>query len=139
MNETKTDGNAWQGVAGPFLTAGSSGFHLPASAASDIQRGMILLLTLLCVSCAGNRRKPVFPARGQVVFDGKPAAGATVFFQPVVTEPDGIAPYAVTDANGAFRLTTYLTYDGAPAAEYVVTVRYPGPPRRGRDEDSGPD
>src|SRR5439155_239758 len=99
----------------------------------------LLVLAALCASCEGNRRKPVFPARGQILFDGKPAAGATVFFQPVVTEPDGIAPYAVTDASGAFRLTTYLTYDGAPAGEYVVTVRYPGPPRRGSDEDQGPD
>jgi hypothetical protein len=73
-----------------------------------------------------------------VLFDGKPAAGATVFFYPVETDAEALAPYGVTDANGSFTLTTYLTFDGAPAGEYVVTVRWPGPPRRGEDEQ-GPD
>jgi hypothetical protein len=73
-----------------------------------------------------------------VLFDGKPAAGATVFFCPVETEAEALAPYGVTDADGSFTLTTYLTFDGAPAGEYVVTVRWPGPPRRGEDAQ-GPD
>src|SRR5437016_1941611 len=85
-------------------------------------------------SCARNPRKPVFPVRGQVTVDGKPAAGATVFFYPVESDPDAIAPYGVTDANGSFTLTTYLTFDGAPAGEYVVTVRWPGPPKGTDDE-----
>jgi hypothetical protein len=92
----------------------------------------------LLASCARNQRKPVFPVRGQVLIDGKPAAGATVFFYPVEADPEAVAPYGVVDAHGSFTLTTYLTFDGAPAGEYVVTVRCPGPPQRPQDEQ-GPD
>jgi hypothetical protein len=92
---------------------------------------------LLC-GCARDRRKPVFPVRGKVFLDGKPAAGATVFFYPVETDPEALAPYGVADAGGSFTLTTYRTFDGAPAGEYVVTVRCPGPPQRPGDE-RGPD
>jgi hypothetical protein len=98
----------------------------------------LALVAVLLAGCAKSTRKPVFPARGQVFIDGKPVAGATVFFVPVEIDPDGIAPFGVTDATGAFTLTTYLTFDGAPAGEYVVTIRAPGPPRS-TDEEQGPD
>jgi len=88
--------------------------------------------------CSRNTRKPVYPARGHILINGKPVAGATVFFYPVESDPEAIAPYGVTDADGRFTLTTYLTFDGAPAGEYIVTVRAPGPPQRGED-DQGPD
>jgi hypothetical protein len=92
---------------------------------------------LLC-GCARSTRKPVFPVRGKVFLDGKPAAGATVFFYPAEADPEALAPYGVTDASGSFSLTTYLTFDGAPAGDYVVTVRCPGAPQRPGDEQ-GPD
>lgn len=105
-------------------------------------------LAVLCSSCEKSNRKPVYPARGKVLFEGKPAAGATVFFYLVENDAsgtpnlkidrDGIAPFGVTDTDGSFQMTTYLTFDGAPAGEYVVTIRYPEPPRRG-DDEQGPD
>ncbi len=101
-------------------------------------------LALACVpillsACERNTRKPVFPVKGQILFEGKPASGATVFFVPTEVESEAISPYGVTDANGTFTLTTYLTYDGAPAGDYVVTVRWPGPPKKGGEDESGPD
>ena len=98
----------------------------------------LIVAAFLPSACSRSTRKPVFPARGQVLIDGKPAVGATVFFYPVESDPEAIAPYGVVDTNGTFTLTTYLTFDGAPAGEYVVTIRAPGPPRRGEDEQ-GPD
>ena len=98
----------------------------------------LIVTAILPSACSRSTRKPVFPAKGQLLINGRPAAGATVFFNPVESDPDAIAPYGVTDANGTFTLTTYLTFDGAPAGEYVVTVRAPGPPQRA-DEDQGPD
>jgi hypothetical protein len=98
----------------------------------------VAILAALLSSCARNTRKPVYPVRGQVLVNGKPAAGATVFFFPVESDPDAIAPYGVVDADGSFSLTTYLTFDGAPAGEYVVTIRWPGAPHRPGDEP-GPD
>jgi hypothetical protein len=96
------------------------------------------IMAVLASSCSRNARKPVFPVRGQVLINDKPAAGATVFFYPVETDPDAIAPYGVTDESGHFTLTTYLTFDGAPAGEYVVTIRAPGKSTR-PDEEQGPD
>jgi hypothetical protein len=96
------------------------------------------IVAALLSGCARNTRKPVFPVRGQVFVDGKPAAGATLFFNPVEPDPDAVAPFAVVDAGGSFSLTTYLTFDGAPAGEYVVTIRWPGAPQRAEGE-RGPD
>jgi hypothetical protein len=33
-------------------------------------------------------------------------------------------PQAVTDKNGEFQITSYLTNDGAPEGEYVVTIEW---------------
>jgi hypothetical protein len=98
----------------------------------------LAIVAALLASCAANTRKPVFPVRGQVFVDGQAAVGATVFFYPVESDPEALAPYGVVDDNGSFSLTTYLTFDGAPAGEYVVTIRCPGPPKRPGDEQ-GPD
>jgi hypothetical protein len=86
----------------------------------------LVLAAGLLSSCARNTRKPVFPVRGQVYVNGKPAVGAKVFFTPLQTDPDAVAPYGVVDAEGSFALTTYLTFDGAPEGRYVVTIRWPG-------------
>jgi hypothetical protein len=86
----------------------------------------VFLVAGLLPGCARNNRKPVFPVSGQILVDGKPATGAKLFFVPTEVDPEGISPYGVADAKGAFRLTTYLTYDGAPAGQYVVTVRWRG-------------
>jgi hypothetical protein len=75
-------------------------------------------------SCAGGR-KPVYSVNGQVLVNGKPAAGATVVFHPVgATTSDTLRPAAQVDAQGAFKLTTYAKDDGAPEGDYVVTVEW---------------
>jgi hypothetical protein len=86
----------------------------------------LVRLAGLLFSCARNTRKPVFPVHGEVYVNGKPAVGAKVFFIPIETDPDAVAPYGVVDAEGSFALTTYLTFDGAPEGKYVVTIRWPG-------------
>jgi hypothetical protein len=101
-----------------------------------------LALTGLCFACAQkDQRKPVFPVRGKVLYNGKPAAGAFVVFHPL--SPSGAdvpRPRAHAAEDGTYHLTTHLTNDGAPAGEYAVTVTWPGPPPKGADrEDEGPD
>lgn len=86
----------------------------------------LVLAAGLLSGCAQNTRKPVFPVRGQVYVNGKPAVGAKVFFIPLESDPDAVAPYGVVDAEGSFALTTYLTFDGAPEGKYTVTIRWPG-------------
>jgi hypothetical protein len=86
----------------------------------------IVTVAALLSSCARDTRKPVFPVRGQVFVNGKPAVGAKLFFNPPEIHPEAVAPYGVVIADGSFKLSTYLSYDGAPAGAYVVTIRGPG-------------
>ena len=48
-------------------------------------------------------------------------------------------PGAQVKKNGEFRLSTYQSYDGAPAGRYAVTIIYPSPERKENDENIGPD
>ena len=85
----------------------------------------VVLAAVVGVSCQGDGRRPVFPVRGQVLFENKPTPGALVIFHPV-NDPDPRAPrpLARVAANGSFALTTYGNEDGAPAGEYAVTVAW---------------
>jgi hypothetical protein len=77
----------------------------------------------LVAGCGAAGRVPVFPVQGQVLFNGKPAAGAQVVFHPAgKTGSDALRPTAQVDADGKFTLTTFTSGDGAPAGEYEVTV-----------------
>ena len=84
-----------------------------------------LMAALLGTSCAGDGRRPVFPVRGQVSYQGKPTPGALVILHPV-DDPDPRAPRPVARVgpDGGFAPTTYKTDDGAPAGEYAVTITW---------------
>ena len=70
--------------------------------------------------------RPVFPVRGEVFVDGRPAEGALVVFHPEhePTDPKGPRPRATVRADGSFVLGTHAADDGAPAGNYVVTVAW---------------
>lgn len=84
----------------------------------------VLVLVLLCAGC-GDSRRPVYPVRGKVLFDGKPTPDALIIFHPL-KDPDPDAPRPLTRVanDGSFTLTTYKMGDGAPAGEYAVTVTW---------------
>jgi hypothetical protein len=66
----------------------------------------------------------VYPARGTVYFQGRPAAGATVFLHAAVGKNvNHPTPRATVKADGTFVLGTYASEDGAPSGEYKVTVQ----------------
>jgi hypothetical protein len=80
---------------------------------------------MAAASCGGPKRKPTYPTEGTLLIGGKPAAGVTVFLystDPAETEPT--RPFATTNPDGTFSLTTSAANDGAPEGEYVVTVIY---------------
>jgi hypothetical protein len=83
-------------------------------------------LVLLAAGCSGNGdRKPVYPVRGRVLYEGKPAAHALVVFHPLADAGKGaVLPRGQVGADGTFTLTTYDANDGAPAGEYAVTVEW---------------
>jgi hypothetical protein len=85
----------------------------------------LLIPALLCASCGRADRKPVYPVRGKVLFDGRPVPQAFVAFHPLNdARADAVRPTGRTDKDGWFTLTTYTAQDGAPAGEYAVTVEW---------------
>ena len=83
----------------------------------------VLALAALCPACSSDR-KTVYPVRGQVLVDGKPAAQAQVLFHPAESGPELLSPSGQTDDRGYFNLTTYLNSDGAQEGSYTVTVTW---------------
>ncbi len=84
------------------------------------------LVCALALGCSGKGdRAPLHPVTGQVLYDGKPAAGVQVFFYPLDTaRPKGaeMNPHAVTGPDGTFAVTTYEPGDGVPEGRYKVTL-----------------
>ena len=82
---------------------------------------------------AQSRGAQPFPVHGKVTYQGKPAAGFQVVFNPATPPQTGpvFAPSAIIDADGEYQLRSYEPGDGAPAGDYVVTFTWqqdvPGP------------
>jgi hypothetical protein len=87
-----------------------------------------LLASIAFGGCGAGKPAPryaSYPVRGQVLFQGKPLAGALVTFHPVEESrfsQDIPRPTGHTDDDGKFRLTTTTTGDGAPAGPYLVAI-----------------
>jgi hypothetical protein len=112
--------------------------RLPFTAHRQHVFGALLALLPLCgVACAhDDGRPPVYPAHGQVLWEGKPLPGALVLLHPQ-NQPElaKLRPIAYTAADGTFEFTTFEKGDGAPAGEYTVTVEWRRP---AREEDELP-
>lgn len=77
-------------------------------------------MTLLSVAgCGDGSSLNTVPATGSVTLDGEPVEGAVVTFSP---EGEGHAAGGVTDATGAFVLTTEVKGDGAVPGTYNVMI-----------------
>jgi hypothetical protein len=103
--------------------------------------GGICVLVCLCSACSKSDRTPVYPARGQVLFEGEPIPHALVVLHPVNADnKEAPRPQGKVNADGAFTLSTYDAGDGAPAGEYAVTVQWLlSPASKGKSyEDSPP-
>ncbi len=87
---------------------------------------VLVVIAVAALSGCGSDRLETFPVQGRVLVDGQPAAGARVTFIPQGGSEAfrRERPIATTDPDGNFSLTTFLRGDGAPAGEYVVTVKW---------------
>lgn len=83
-----------------------------------------LLMGVICGGCGGAKPwDKVYPAQGVVTHKGKPVKDAELAFFPIDPEvPEQVRPWAKTNENGEFRLSTYDRDDGAPAGSYKVTI-----------------
>jgi hypothetical protein len=98
----------------------------------------LALVGLVLSGCHGapKDRPATFPVKGQVLFDGKPAAGARVRLHATTggAALAKLCPHAEVAGDGSFVLTTFRTGDGAPAGSYALTLAWPAPPPPGREE-----
>jgi hypothetical protein len=88
--------------------------------------GLLLMAAAGCAKQDPNRL-PVFPTKGQVTFQGRPAAGALVVLHPKVATPqnESIRPRAYVKEDGTFELSSYESSDGAPVGDYAVVLVWP--------------
>jgi hypothetical protein len=101
--------------------------------------GALLLLVSLVAGCSKSEATvPVHPVSGQVLFNGKPAAHASVIFHPKAGAEGVPVPRANADAQGNFTLSTYGVGDGAPLGEYAVTVELRPLVKKDGEFETGP-
>lgn len=102
--------------------------------------GALLVALALATGCSRSEpdRVEVHPVTGQVLFEGKPAAGAFVVFHPKQDTPGVPRPTASVDKQGNFTLSTYTAGDGAPQGEYAVTVVLPSMVKKDGEFEPGP-
>lgn len=79
---------------------------------------------LLIVTGCGSSGPQLLPVSGKVsTKDGKPCDNALVVFHPQESERvNDPKPFAKTDEQGNFKLTTNVEGDGALAGKYGVTI-----------------
>lgn len=101
--------------------------------------GALLFLVSLVAGCSkSDGALPVHPVSGQVTFNGKPAAHASIIFHPQGAPEGAPRPRAHADAQGNFTLSTYSQGDGAPLGEYAVTVELRPLVKKDGEFESGP-
>jgi len=77
-----------------------------------------------------GRAPATYPVTGRLTIRGQPAAAADLRFFEIHGRAPGMArPYATTDEDGRFTVSTYGIFDGAPAGEYQLAVSWKGPLR----------
>ncbi|HEX5442782.1 MAG TPA: carboxypeptidase-like regulatory domain-containing protein [Pirellulales bacterium] len=81
-------------------------------------------VALLATGCGGGRGTKTYPVKGTVTLQGQPLADVVVSFYP---EQGSRPPSGMTDAEGAFALSTFESKDGAPAGRYQVAIHEPAP------------
>jgi hypothetical protein len=68
----------------------------------------------------------VYPVKGKILVEGKPASECLIYLNRTWDDdhPRRVTPYALSDENGEFQITSYFTNDGAPEGEYVATIEW---------------
>lgn len=96
---------------------------------------LCLLLCTLAIGCGGADQK-LYPAKGKVLVNGKPANGAVVTFIPTQSASDGQLAFGIgtCNENGEYTVQTGGK-DGIRAGNYAVTVIWPDPSKKITDAE----
>lgn len=93
-----------------------------------IRRWFVILAGMsLCVGTTGCGTPPGFyPVHGTVLYQGKPAAGAVVYFHPVGSNAPSAAasPFGIVEDDGSFSLSCDGVGKGCPTGKYAVLVEW---------------
>ncbi len=76
-----------------------------------------VLLALALVGC-GSRGPQVVPIEGTVTHNGEPVPNIRIYFVPT----DGRPSWAISDANGHFKLDYDAEHDGAKVGTHTVWI-----------------
>ncbi len=87
----------------------------------------IVVIAMLAMATSGCDSKGLCPVSGSVIYQGKPAKGATVHFRREGETPQEAANYPIgmVDDEGNFDLEVAGVGRGAPPGKYKVLVRWP--------------
>jgi hypothetical protein len=100
--------------------------------------GLAALALGLTAGCdSAPDRVETHPVSGQVLYDGKAAAGVRVFLIPTSAPapPDVPSnPYGVTGPDGRFTLSTFGDGDGAAEGGYQVVFFWPAETKEDEEE-----
>lgn len=106
---------------------------------------LTMSLVLLITGCGGNNDAlhpsdmKLVPVNGRVMVGKQPLANATVKFKPKFEwKAEDPTPHATTAADGTFELETFLSSDGAPAGEYLVSIVIPSADGEAGGSNPGP-
>lgn len=111
-------------MSGSFMDRTTFG-RVPGFAA--LGSAAMLLAVFAAAGCSQKKvdnRKAVYPVHGKLLIDNQPAPGALLVLHPVGGSWDAERPVATVSSDGTFEVTTYVTKDGAPAGEYIVTAQW---------------
>lgn len=89
-----------------------------------------------CAQDGPNWKIDPQPVSGQVLYDGKPAAGVHIGMLPIdAPMPPAIPgnPKAVTDDQGNFKITTFKDGDGACEGKYLILMTWPDKSKEGEE------
>jgi hypothetical protein len=102
---------------------------------------LLAVLSLVTVGGCGDGKLAVYSVSGVVKVDSKPADGAMVIFCPTDGSEEllKLRPYAFTDPDGKYQLTTFDQGDGAPAGNYKVIIQWPAKTGADQRGGTGPD
>lgn len=101
---------------------------------------LFLAVFLSVVGCERSTRQPTYPVKGKVHVNGKPAQDLFIYLHPMdQNNPNAVRPFAQTNENGEFELNSYVTGDGAPVGEFIVTFDWPMKSGTFKNRFEGPD
>lgn len=106
-----------------------------------MRRSLLLFTMVAFGSLAGCDAQPgkvtTHPVHGQILYDGKAAAGVRVFLLPTsAPAPPEVPmnPHGVTGSDGRFALSTYIEGDGAAEGAYQIILFWPPETKEGEEE-----